>query len=515
MIFFSKKPQVGPQWEVDVLYDAIAAMHGAMPEGELAVVFSRLRSMMSALDGTLLIGTGCSGSDLVVLALHRMCRYWEETMGLRIGVSHQFSVENVEWKRKFIADNLSPQYLFKDMEKMCEDQVFDTISDSWVSIRSPHVFVCGIECDSVSSCCSHSSENRDCVQSSTGATGESADASLRFIAKFKPLLVCFENVKNLDAQSTQDNTPSNKVAILEKLAKLGYETCDMLLSSLDYGTAQRRPRIYVAAFRHDQATTEGKPIVPSDMQRVPQRVKNMRIGHKDISAFLLPAGDAKLVAWLAGLRAKASEKAAKVAAGQQGQDGTPSKQQRTKVERDKWRTDHLEAFSAHKVEWPPKIPDEFEEKLAGCSQRMKEIAWLNHLLAERGDGKERCTDLNMSISWGGGDSVGFTPCIICSSTIFLARRCRVLWGIEAMTLQMWPGASSLEQYGHEKLMDLAGNAFTGGCVAAVLIALLTSQNWSSEHFKHLHANPGPTGYATDDAVILSDEDDGADESESS
>ena len=84
---------------------------------------------------------------------------------------------------------------------------------------------------------------------------------------------------------------------------------------------------------------------------------------------------------------------------------------------------------------------------------------------------EIAQDINMSIGWGNATR-GEVPCVICSSVIFLVHRRRLLWGVEAMRLQVWPSVNSLTACSHEHIMDLAGNVFCGGCIMGALIAVL-------------------------------------------
>ena len=55
-------------------------------------------------------------------------------------------------------------------------------------------------------------------------------------------------------------------------------------------------------------------------------------------------------------------------------------------------------------------------------------------------------------------------------------------GVEAMRLQMWPDVAGLRKFSHEQLMDLAGNAFAGGAIAAVMTALVMAKDWDRNDF---------------------------------
>ena len=85
-------------------------------------------------------------------------------------------------------------------------------------------------------------------------------------------------------------------------------------------------------------------------------------------------------------------------------------------------------FSDLGLEWPPKYSQYFEDAVGflNYSPRMMELAWLCSKVADmKGGDSEYARDLNMSIQWG-DDNREETPCIICTSVIFLARRLRLL-----------------------------------------------------------------------------------------
>ena len=444
----------------DPLLDAIVAMHENLPVSLLPILRSRANALAKFTGGSLKVATGCSGSDIVVLGLRSLTDYWHKIFGVEIAVEHCFSVENVSWKRQFIKEQVGPKHLFAEMGDMGADEVFDHITKQKVQVETPHLWICGIECDSVSSVSQHSSQNTDCVSSGTGATGTSADYCLRFIEKHKPLFVCFENVKNLDAASATGGG-SNKAVILERLQALGYETQDFVMNANQYGAPQRRPRIYVlAAKKCDEMYLQEFGLSPA-------RVRGMRIPASSLATCLLPDDHPGLRAWMAEKREKA--------------ENAPTKKARKS---NNYATDHLEIYQSHGVPWPPVYSEEFRAELDFLPERQKEIGWLLHMVNERekanalGKHCEIAQDINMSIGWG-TSAWGEVPCIITSSVILLVERRRLLWGIEAMRLQMWPSIHGLSSYSHEQLMDLAGNAFCGGCIMGAVIALLMS------------AEPGP------------------------
>ena len=206
----------------------------------------------------------------------------------------------------------------------------------------------------------------------------------------------------------------------------------------------------------------------TDLDAAPSRLRALRIPPLDLEDFLLDESDNRVQEFK-----------------QRKQEDTNKKQRKG----DDYKVEHLQMFSDLSLEWPPKYSQPFEDAMGflNYSPRMMELAWLCRNVAEMKGGKsEYARDLNMSIQWG-DDSRGEAPCIICTSVIFLARRMRLLSGIEAMFLQMWPmrgpHAQHLARYTQSQLMDLAGNASNGAAVVAKFITIIMSHDWTSSMFE--------------------------------
>ena len=130
--------------------NAIGKMHLQMDLPAVNLLRVRARRFAEATGGKVKLATGCSGSDLVVLALKALFEYWHIMFGVRLEIDHYFSVEHTAWKRDFIKDVVGPQYIFNEMEELSKEPVRDCVSAADVTLMTPHVFFCGIECDSVS-----------------------------------------------------------------------------------------------------------------------------------------------------------------------------------------------------------------------------------------------------------------------------------------------------------------------------------------------------------------------------
>ena len=124
-----------------------------------------LRDCHAAIGGTIAVGTACSGTDVVLDCIERLIAIWKERFGVEFKLRPKFSCENVEYKQKYIQEVQSPENLFPDIEKLGDSVVANLEGDS-VSDLMVLLFVCGIECDSISGLNRGRGENFDCARQS-------------------------------------------------------------------------------------------------------------------------------------------------------------------------------------------------------------------------------------------------------------------------------------------------------------------------------------------------------------
>ena len=99
----------------------------------------------------------------------------------------------------------------------------------------------------------------------------------------------------------------------------------------------------------------------------------------------------------------------------------------------------------------------------------------------------RCRDLNMTMNWGNWRE-NITPCIVSTGILWLRGSCggstvdRLLSGRELLHLQGFD-ARKVGKMGHafsqKEMVDLAGNAFCGPVLYAVVTALVACVPWAT------------------------------------
>ena len=150
----------------------------------------------------------------------------------------------------------------------------------------------------------------------------------------------------------------------------------------------------------------------------------------------------------------------------------------------KWEAVHREEFMALGLDWPIEDLSAVDACLAqnvSClCRRSQEIAFIVHLKYQKHE-EETVYDLNPTVAWD-AHGIGQTPCIVCSATLWLRQQQRLLHGSELLYLQGLPPdqIKNLESLDHNKMVELAGNAFCAFHMMPVLLSLFALFPWPME-----------------------------------
>lgn len=137
------------------------------------------------------------------------------------------------------------------------------------------------------------------------------------------------------------------------------------------------------------------------------------------------------------------------------------------------------AYDAVNLTWPPEFDETFAEKTRSLPRRMSEVLFY-HESQHRDTPGEIVVDLNYSMNWGAA-SYGKCPCIVSTSMLWCLRRNggQEILPEEALCLQGFSHSAMRPQaFSGRQVYDLAGNAFNGGVLAAVISACFASCDWA-------------------------------------
>ena len=437
--------------------------------------------------GKLTLGTACSGTDVIVhIVADLLAPLWKASFGICLEVEHSFACELVHWKRDWILAHFNPRFLFEDLLMIGEDTAFDIRSGKMQSIPSVVGFACGIECDTLSGL--NQNQDLECVETATGKTGTTFEGCRLFVERHQPWFFLFENIKNLGAVSNRpasasSSQPKSALQLIAEWANSqGYLVQTMLLDCSDFGVPQSRPRYYILGFKVappnsglDQSVESFS--MPPWFSKMSSLVNEMQVPQQPVKDFLLP-------------------QSAHCTAEPARQDPTsPSKKQKGEKS---YEVEHLCKYESCGLTWPPVFSQQFIEKVHGMTQRKKELIhyYQQCLVTADIDDQEECyLDINMSIGWVRPRS-GMLPCIVSSSHIWQLHACKEITGEELLCLQGFshqlqatvtpPACGKI--FTQVSKIDLAGNAFNGAVLMAVLTAALSTYPWSHYMTKHIDAD---------------------------
>ena len=391
-------------------------------------------------------------------------------------------------------------------------------------------FACGIECDSLSGLNARSSKNRGCVAANTLKTGTTANAAMEYITRCKPSLFLLENVGNLDAASGRtpsragrlqgQSTPSDLDVLIDMANKAGYYMWSGKYNALRYGTPHQRVRIYAIGFRVSESALKQRSMPVPPLVAVAKRIADeAKCDPMPWDHFLHAALNDDQYAVLARtplsprVPKPAAERVAKARRRIRGKAESAPQPTKASTGDDeavpalpddeaqinaadaasvdasssslaKFCSDHLRIYSELSLPWPPRISPDLEAvaQRFGLSRRQVEVI---HFL----DQAHMCSDpskdhvfadINMSLGWV-SPSVGHVPCLVSTSQIWCFKLKHPLLGSEALALQGFGFGDQVAIYpchlAQRYTMDLAGNAFNGGVLAALLAATLAAHTW--------------------------------------
>ncbi len=345
---------------------------------------SGIANMAEELGGTVSVATGCSGSDLVFHVLAKLQAFWHETIGIDVSFSHLFACEKQEWKRQWILHHWQPQFLFPDICAFGENyegedpvvlrslpECKDLLSEATVPVPRADVWVCGFECDSVSSLNHRASENHGCIATGSRKTGRTAAGCVAYIARCRPYIFILENVKNLSATvrvgggehpaQVEQSRETDLQVLRRQFADLGYLTWCSVLNARDFGIPQNRARYYILGYSVSQA-----PVQLQDQSLGPRWLKMGGRVVFDAKMLPLPVGRFLLDEEDEHVQRACADESTK---GGRGGAEKPAKELT-------YSTDHLSNFQMHSLAWPPSFDKAFAQAVSGHPDRVKELVFL-------------------------------------------------------------------------------------------------------------------------------------------
>ena len=142
-----------------------------------------------------------------------------------------------------------------------------------------------------------------------------------------------------------------------------------------------------------------------------------------------------------------------------------------------WLNHHLEKFRDVGMAWPPcwhSLDDDLTHAFdkARIPRRQQEIV-LYWNAQHEGKSEETVIDLTPTIDWE-VNTIGFAPCIVSSSVLWMRQAQRLVHGAEALMMQGFPSnvMNEPQLWPSRFLMTMAGNAFNSWHIIPNFFAVL-------------------------------------------
>lgn len=434
------------------------------------------------LQGSLDMGSVCSGTDSPVLAWHAFAAAAEDVLGARLLVNHRYAAERNPAKQEFLRAAFPNLTIFQDATKL-DAPVAITREGHYVQVaNSLQHLIAGFPCTSSSKLNPHSTSeaNMSCVANADLATGSVFNGIVKNMLQHGSHMqfLVLENVTAL-ASCTPGRLSNLDMVVQLLRSELSMVTKVWHLDPRDFGTPQCRPRLWMSCVPKRELKRMGisEHVAGAILSDVMNRLAGSRLAPLD--DFLLDDEDEVLEEERKEMRGCCATGDADTAIGllatggilRPGKRACPKKAEPAAC---KWPRIHERLFRAKGLCWTEAKP--LDEDVAhaypglhALSARQLEVLELAGV-RDFPETVGRCVE----VSQGAGRQ---SPRVGCASTVtphgqqYLTHRCRLLHAIECLHLQgiHFP-RSLLQKFPSRLIQDLAGNAFETSCCLATIVA---------------------------------------------
>ena len=408
----------------------------------------------------LTLGTGCSGSDIVVCVLRKLVSFWDDHFRVSLRVRHVMSVEQAPKVQEFLLEHSRPEVLFKDVCDLGNDCAHDILSGVDKPIPDCHVWVYGSECDNLSTLNSSTRQQGSISSGAPNKSGQTAAGCMRYVEKHKPAVVVIENVANMDAGSQWRESDKG---YLERLLKShGYSVFTRLMDARQSGCPQSRNRWYIMAFLKPGESQEAAGVTS-----IHATLNSVQVDTTwPIESFLLPDDHPEVQRVLGAWRNTSTKDIAK-GNGPKLKGGSFA-----------YEADHMESFGQYGLMWPPAL-EAFSAAQCGpnmgmLSRRQQEVVYFLNATRGMEYTAEEVRDLTKSLSWQTSSTAsGCMGCLVSSARPWLMRSSRPMVAVEALMVQGFDLGDLLDhqtgvcrsQLSEATLIGIAGNMMNGFVLA--------------------------------------------------
>ena len=418
-------------------------------------------------------GSGCTGSGIDKFVFDAVREGFRSTHGIDLIIVQRFVCEIEERKRNFLMavheeDDLCIFIDVRHLEK----------SRAWCERHRQHCVVPGVDwkslgfsCKSVSPAAKGSNPEaisvlaRKCQKSSTAIT---FFAGLGYVKRHHPGVLFLENLDNLSDDAGPGEN-SNLDVVVDCLREEGYEVLPIRMRTSDYGLPQDRLRLYIIAFHSCSELFPEGIVWDNVMKELSDSFELLKCRPPPFLECLLLADDNPCETELTSLIVS------KI-----------TREEDDLVKHEKWHDLHKDFLKVKKVRWATLQCDADTQAspwYAVLTPRQIEVlAWAQQCL-----GPLTNADVSQSINWSHAknpttaEGVQLISSIMPGMKYWLGNQKRVVLGRELLSLQGFPWQklplNHMATFSESLLGDLAGNAYSGTVVLALVCNIFAQVEW--------------------------------------
>ena len=228
--------------------------HRKMPAEFLLQWLTNLRSFLNGVqvDGRLMIGSGCSGTDVWGHCLAALLRFWESEFGVEVtGVTHAFAAEIATDKQAFLQSQFDVKVLVSDVDQLKELNVMDEQTKTTKVLPWVATFGAGFACKGNSKQNVNRKQNKGCIRKGLTVSGKTFEAIRAYIVRTRPHISFLENVPQIDEKGDCEDTglaESDLNYIVDSFEEECFVVIAICFSAREFGSAAERQRYYFVVY---------------------------------------------------------------------------------------------------------------------------------------------------------------------------------------------------------------------------------------------------------------------------
>ena len=322
----------------------------------LQVTWVRLmRDVVGNMGWQLTVGSICSGCEILEKIFSPLAHIMKRQFDIDISFRSVFQCEKNPEKREHLLAQTTTDLLFEKSSDLRFPTAFDLKSNSTMVVPWACILVAGFPCSSRTSLSVHSSANKGCVSSGTGATGTVFSDIKAYVLANRPKMILLENiVKLMDADPGHTSDADHILAFFNDN---NYWTNLHRFDAAAFGSCAVRERIYfVCIDRMEDKLGEKRTFFRNCMT-------HMQIGSRPSESFICKSPE-ELQETMETFGMSTEAPAAKV--------HKPNSE---------WKEDHLTLFRHAGFEWPPADLESdpvWHPSALSLARRVQEVALFLH-----------------------------------------------------------------------------------------------------------------------------------------